>query len=428
MFNDWTYWISSVPRSELLILLLPMLIFDSTRYVVSALAIWFYDFLGRFWQLMCRRSAESSSLEFQPGITVVIAGLNEAGSINKGLSKLWGTYPNLQIVVVDDGSTDGMSQVANAFADEHEGVVVITKERGGKSSALNAALPFCENEVIVILDADSELTDSSLWEIVQPLQDPDVGAVSGNVLARNKHTNLLTFLQAFEYQRSILIGRIISARLGILGIVSGAFGAFRRDLLVSMGGWDVGPGEDEDLVLRLRKMGYRIEFTPYAECYSDVPTRTRVLTKQRRRWEWAVVTLESRKHIEMANPFNANFRWSNLCLFAERWVFNLILPIWFCLCAGYLLLFQWHEEFWPVVILYYLAFMFMEFMQYLFILDYSNNKRRDLSLLAVVPLMPLYQCYQRLVTSWAIAEEIFHRRSYKDSFVPKHVRDVTWHW
>ena len=427
MFNDWTYWISSIQPNEWLLLLLPLLLFDATRYAVTAVAVWLYDSLARMWHQGFFHNP-SVQFDYCPGITVIIAGLNEGPSIRKGLTRLWGSYPVLQIIVVDDGSSDDMSKTANEFAREHPDVVVITKTRGGKSSALNAGLPFAENEIVVILDADSELSKTALWEIVQPLKNPAVGAVSGNVLARNKTTNLLTRIQAFEYQRSIFLGRIISSRLGLLGIVSGAFGAFRRDLLIQIGGWDVGPGEDEDLVLRLRKLGYLIEFAPYAECYSDVPTQLKVLTKQRRRWEWAVVTFESRKHIDMANPFYANFSWSNFLLLKERWIFNLFLPISFCLYTGWLFLFSWQPRLPNVFFLYYLIFVSIELIQFMILLDYSNNKRRDFDLIAVVPLMPLYQLYQRLVTTWAILEEIFYRRSFKDGFVPKHVRDVTWHW
>ncbi len=428
MFIDWMYWISSIQPNEWVLLLLPLMLFDAPRYSVTVVALWSYDTAARVLRLLTGRRPPVPDFDYCPSITVIIAGLNEGGSIHKGLSRLWGSYPMLQIVVVDDGSSDDMSSIANEFASKHDGVIVITKERGGKSSALNAGLPFAENEIVVILDADSELTETALWEIVQPLRDPGIAAVSGNVLARNKHKNLLTHLQAFEYQRSIFLGRIISSRLGLLGIVSGAFGAFRRDLLVQIGGWDVGPGEDEDLVLRLRKMGYTIEFAPYAECYSDVPTRLKVLTKQRRRWEWAVVTFETRKHIDLANPLHANFSLSNFLLCLERWLFNLFLPVFFCLYTIWLVLFHWQPH-WPYLIaLYYSMFIGMEFLQWLIIMDYSNNKRRDVSLLAVVPVMPLYQLYQRLVTTWAIVEEIVHRRSFKDGFVPKHVRDVTWHW
>jgi cellulose synthase/poly-beta-1,6-N-acetylglucosamine synthase-like glycosyltransferase len=113
--------------------------------------------------------------------------------------------------------------------------------------------PFARAEIIVCVDTDSHLQPHAIWEIVQPLADPEVGAVAGTVLARNAETNLCTWLQAAEYLRTIFVGRMLSSRLGVLGIVSGAFGAFRREAVERLKGWDVGPGEDGDLVLRLRR-------------------------------------------------------------------------------------------------------------------------------------------------------------------------------
>ena len=305
---------------------------------------------------------------------------------------------------------------------------VITKKRGGKSSAMNAALPLTQAEVIVIVDADSGLSRDAIWEIVQPLSDPAVGAVSGNVMVRNTSRNLATFIQTFEYLRSILVGRLFSSRMGILGIVSGAFGAFRRSALDSVGAWDVGPGEDEDIVLRLRKLGYRIEFSPRAECYTDVPESWKVLTKQRRRWEWAVVTFETRKHIDMVDPRYANFRFSNLMLFLERWIFNLVLPIFFWVYLLWLLLTVEMQFLIQITAMYYCVYVFLESIQLLLVLYYSEHKWRDAKLVAALPLLPFYQFYQRCVTTRALIEEILWRQSFKDGFVPAHVRSVTTKW
>src|SRR5262249_10946771 len=146
-------------------------------------------------------------------------------------------------------------------------LVLRRPRRSGKSSATNFALTYTRADVVIVIDCDSSVGPGALWEIVQPLRDPQVGAVAGNILARNPFTNLCTWLQGYEYSSTIFVGRMLSARLGILGIVSGAFGAFRRDVLAQVNGWDVGPPEDLDLTLTIRKAGYRIEFAPYAECY-----------------------------------------------------------------------------------------------------------------------------------------------------------------
>jgi poly-beta-1,6-N-acetyl-D-glucosamine synthase len=426
MLTDWMSWLCSVPQTELFLLLCPIFLFDAPRYLVGSLAMWIWDLVQE--TLFPVRGKESPSFDYCPSVCVVVAGLNEADGLERGLSNIWGSYPRLEIIVVDDGSSDGMSQIAQDFAKIHKGVRVVTKSRGGKSGAMNAALPLTKAEMIVIVDADSDLARDAIWEIVQPLADPKVGAVSGSVLARNSQRNLLTRIQSFEYLRSIFLGRMLSSRLGVLGIVSGAFGAFRRSALDRVGGWDVGPGEDEDIVLRLRKVGYAIEFAPYAECYTDVPESLKVLTKQRRRWEWAVVTFESRKHIDMVNPLNANFQWSNLMLFLERWVFNMFLPLWFWV---YLLIVVTTVDmfyFASLSVAYYLIFAMAETILWLLVLYYSNHQMRDSCCFWILPMMPFYQMMQRCVTSWALLEEMLTRRSFSDSFVPAHVRSTTWKW
>ena len=435
MWNEWTYWLSSIPRDELLWLILPVMLFDGLRYCFTSLCVWTFDFVCRLLPKNLWSSASSLDLESQrpgyrycPSISLVVAGLNEGENLRGTLERLWGTYPRLQLIVVDDGSTDNMALVARQFAADHPGVIVISKRRGGKSSAMNAGLACATGEVTIVLDADSELAPNALWEIVQPLEDPTVGAVSGNVRVRNYSKNLLTRLQAFEYLRSVFLGRIVSSRLGILGIVSGAFGAFRTSLLKQMGGWDVGPGEDEDVVLRIRKQGYKIEFVPQADCFTDVPESWKVLTKQRRRWEWAVVTFESRKHIDMANPFNKHCTLSNFVLFAERWFFNLLLPLWFWVYLAWTFGSNGISDLIYPSLLFYCLYVLGDLVHYLIILDYSNHFRRDLAAIFVIPLMPFYQAYQRLITTFAVVEEMLSRRSFRDGFVPQHVRSVTWHW
>ena len=98
-------------------------------------------------------------------------------------------------------------------------------------------------EILVCVDSDSHLGEGAIWEIVQPFADPNIAAVSGSVLVRNPFVNLLTWIQALEYYRCIFLGRMFTSRLGILGIVSGAFGAYRREAILQVGAWDVGPGD-----------------------------------------------------------------------------------------------------------------------------------------------------------------------------------------
>lgn len=427
MWNDWIQWLSSLPPDQLAWLLAPILLFDAPRYAVSMSVLCLRDIVADATRWLLG-TEEPPTYSYCPTVTVIIAGLNEGGTIGQTLASVWGRYPRMEVIVVDDGSSDDMARVALDFAHTHPHVIVLKNpRRGGKSSALNFALPFVKSELIVCVDGDSHLEEESIWEIVQPFADPQVGAVSGTVCARNPFVGLVTWLQGFEYLRCIFVGRMLLARLDILGVISGAFGAFRKSALDRMMGWDVGPGEDGDMTLRLRKSGYRIAFQPYAQCFTNLPTSWWRLLKQRRRWEWAAITFECRKHVDLANVFSPNFHWTNLGVLLDRWIFNvgLVYVLW-----GYLLwvTFHVHENTWKQFFLYYLVYVVFDFVTLGVILYYSTQRWRDLCIGLCAPLTPFYGLLLKGVAVLALTEEMLTRRSFRDSFVPEHVRRATWHW
>jgi cellulose synthase/poly-beta-1,6-N-acetylglucosamine synthase-like glycosyltransferase len=360
---------------------------------------------------------------------VVIPGYNQAETVETTLRFLWGSYPRLEIIVVDDGSSDGMASMAGRFARAHAGVLVLrVAQRSGKSPALNLALAYTRAEVIVSVDADSHLGPSAIWEIVQPLRDPQVGVVSAAVLARNAFTNLVTWLQAYEYLHTIFVGRLLSARLGILGIASGALAAFRRTAIDQTLGWDVAPGEDLDLTVRVRKSGYRVAYTPYAQCLTDVPTTWWRLIKQRLRWERSgIIRHHCRKHIDMAYFWTPGFRFSNFCVLLDNWFFNL-----FCMYA------IWAWVIWicfnapaatgQMLLTLYLCYLFFEIIQILAAFLYSNDLGRDSLVCAIFPVVPFYQVLLLLVRLVATTEELLLRKSFADTFAPARTQEATWHW
>ena len=230
MLTDWIHWLSSLHRDQLLLFLLGLLLTDVPRYALTKLSMCLWHWVRSLWHGLSAKAAPT--FDYCPSVGVVVAGYNEEETIESTLHSLWGSYPRLEVIVVDDGSKDGMFEAAQRFGKTHDGVLVIRRDDcGGKSSALNWGLRYTQAEVIVVVDADSHLGPSAIWELVQPLKDPRVGAVSGAVVARNPFESLATWLQAYEYLSTIFIGRMVSAWLGILGIVSGAFGAFRRAAL-----------------------------------------------------------------------------------------------------------------------------------------------------------------------------------------------------
>jgi biofilm PGA synthesis N-glycosyltransferase PgaC len=367
--------------------------------------------------------------DYCPSVCVIVAGYNEEKNLVEPLRSIWGTYPRLEIIVVDDGSTDSTSEVARQFAKEHDGVRVLRiPSRSGKSPAMNLALQYTKAEVVVGLDADAELDSRALWEIVQPLADSRVGAVSGTILGRNPFVNLLTRFQAYEFLHCVFADRIVAARLGILGIASGAFSAIRREVLDMAFGWDEGSSLDLDLTLRIRKSGYEIAHAPYAECYTDMLLSWKGLINQRRRWDRTItIRLQGRKHVDMANPWSRNFRIRNFLVLAESWFFCL-----FCM-YGIVAWAVWFLLTWPadglfILLTLYLGYMGFELIQILSALYYTNNLKRDALVCAVFPLMPIYQIVLLLVRLAATTEEIFWRTSYSESFTPDRIRNATWHW
>jgi poly-beta-1,6-N-acetyl-D-glucosamine synthase len=428
MFTDWMHWQSQLSWLEIGLLLLGTLLVDCPRYTLARVGMVVCDFTKDLWGWFSGQSRDVT-FDYCPSVCVILAGYNEGRAVATAIESLVGSYPRLEIIVVDDGSQDGMIEYARPYGKKFDNVLVLGRtERGGKSSAMNFALPYTRAEIVITVDCDSSLDPTALWECVQYFKDPEVGAVSATVFARNPFVNLCTWLQAYEYLQSIFIGRMIAERFGILGITSGAFACLRREAVERTLGWDVGPGEDLDLTLRIRKLGYKIRCAPYADCLTDLPTKFKVLWKQRLRWEEAsVVRQHCRKHLDMADPTNQQFRWQNFFVSFELIVVNLIF--------GYVILFytlwlamQWPSNLMFVGITFYVWSSFLELIHVATMFYYSRDRRHHLALCMVFPLVPLYQLY--LITNRIVAytREILWRSSFRDNFVPKHVRDVTWKW
>ena len=430
MLIKWMHWLSSHTGNELTLMLIGFLLLDGPRYVLSTTFVALWDWgldLARWWN-------GTDNVEFKhcPSVCAMIVGLNEGDCLRATLDSLVGTYPRLEVVVCDDGSSDDMSAVAQAFGEQHPELPmqVITRPwRGGKSSALNLALAATQAEVIVAVDGDSNLEPDTLWEIVQPFANPKIGIVSGMVRVRNWSKNLCTWCQALEYLQCIFVGRRVASVLGILAISSGALSAYRRELIVRLGGWDVGPGEDLDLALRTRKLGYDISFAQYATCQTEAPTRWIGLLKQRFRWEGdCVVRHYIRKHGDLANITWKNFRVSNFVIFWSAVIFQLIcgLLIVLGLCRLPLRHSSAHNAYY--VTTFYLLALLTEIPAFFAILYYSRTRASDALLALAIPLIPLYRFMMLGVRIYANLCEIFWRSSFQMLHVPLHVREATWHW
>jgi cellulose synthase/poly-beta-1,6-N-acetylglucosamine synthase-like glycosyltransferase len=230
-----------------------------------------------------RELKQAASLSYCPSLSILIPAYNEEKVLYKAIeSALEASYPNKEIIVIDDGSTDRTHQIAQSFYES--GVKVIHRPNGGKSIALNHGLLFARGEIIVIVDADSLVGKNTLVELVQPFQDPEVVSVAGNIKVLNRR-NLLTKCQALEYIANINVYRRALDVFGSVTVVPGALGAYRREVLEGSGFYDSDTlVEDFDVTVKALKTGKVVQARASAIAYTEAPQTLGGFIKQRLRW------------------------------------------------------------------------------------------------------------------------------------------------
>ena len=223
--------------------------------------------------------------DYEPLVTVVVAAFNEDKTIDKTIrSLLKSDYPNVEIVVVDDGSKDiTYYRVMEEFGDNPQ-VHLFSKANGGKGAALNYGIQNCNGEIVVIIDADTIIHPNGIGKLVRHFTNYRVAAVAGNAKVGNR-VNLLTSLQSIEYITSQNLERRAFSVLNAICVVPGAIGAWRRQYLLKAGGFSNDTlAEDGDLTVTLLKMGYIITSEQSAIARTEAPETLRDLIKQRFRW------------------------------------------------------------------------------------------------------------------------------------------------
>jgi cellulose synthase/poly-beta-1,6-N-acetylglucosamine synthase-like glycosyltransferase/spore germination protein YaaH/peptidoglycan/xylan/chitin deacetylase (PgdA/CDA1 family) len=258
-----------------------------------------------------------------PTVTVLIPCFNEekviVSSVQRILASAW---PKLEVMVLDDGSSDGTSRVvAEAFAGESR-VRLRRFENGGKARALNRGLAESKGEIVVALDADTLFPPDTIPALVRWFVDPRVGAVAGNAIVGNRR-NLITRWQALEYVTAQNLERRALAALGAVTVVPGAVGAWRRAALEELGGYPSDTlAEDQDLTLAVQRAGWLVEFDPEARAYTEAPETVAGLLKQRFRWSFG--TLQCLwKH--RAGLFNVKRPVLGFVALPQIWLFQIFL-------------------------------------------------------------------------------------------------------
>lgn len=395
-------------------------IFEFTRYIIIDYIIYGIFYLNRHkrkadWEVARRKFRLENPL-----ISVIIPGKNEGKHLYKLTKSLAEqTYTNFELIIVDDGSDDQTPIIGESL--RKHGLIDLflrNEQRGGKASAANLALQFSKGKYIVHLDADCSFDRDAIENVLIPFYlDERIGAVGGNVKVRNYKNSLCAKLQAIEYLKTVSVGRIITSYLGIYKIISGAFGAFKAEAVASIGGWDIGPGLDGDITVKIRKSGYKVYFEPSAVCLTNAPEKFKVLTKQRLRWDKSIIRFRVRKHKDVYMPY-ANFRWSTFFSLAENVFYNVILDIlWWIYIIDVCINYSGSLQF--VIPMNITLYFVMNYVQMCSIYLFSERRKEELYLWKYVSLMTFYTgMYLRIVRTVAYYKELFFKRSFEDPWNP----------
>jgi len=282
-------------------------------------------------QLQRRQMKNELQHDYYIPISIIVPAYNEDVTVvDTVISLLNSKYQLFEIIVVDDGSKDNTSQALIDYFElnpierpirklipcmpeeacylgyrDNIQITLIRKKNGGKADSLNMGINASQFPYFICMDADSMLQDDALEKIIQPvLENRDVIACGGLINIANGVTikngkvikyklpnNILIIMQALEYNRSFLASRIFWDQFNGNLIISGAFGLFRKDMVINVGGYDHDTlGEDMELVVKLHsfcrshQIPYSIKYEPDAICWSQVPETMSDLIKQRRRW------------------------------------------------------------------------------------------------------------------------------------------------
>ena len=283
-------------------------------------------------------------------ISIIVPAYNEGNTIRENVMALLALhYPDLRIIVVNDGSSDNTAEtmvrefnmvetflVRDTETISHKPIrhiyrsniypslLFIDKENGKKADAINVGLTCVRTPLFCVIDADSLLEPTALLKAVRPFVESSeniiavggtVGIVNGckvkngQVQEYRLPRNFLARLQVVEYIRAFLMARLAASRKGSLAIISGAFGIFRRDIAVAVGGYDTTTvGEDMELVLKMHRhmleqnIPYGVRYVPEPVCWTEAPESLKFLSNQRTRWQRGALECLSRHRKMLFNP------------------------------------------------------------------------------------------------------------------------------
>lgn len=357
-------------------------------------------------------------LKNRPTVSVLLVGYNEEETVTKAIDSLLELeYENMEIIVVDDNSADEMYKAALPYSEK--GLIKLFKNtaaggRSGRPSSSNMALHLSTGEYILSVDADTSFDRDILLHMIGPFYDARVGGVAGNLKVRNTGESVWARFQAIEYTISIGLWKRWLNLIGMNMQASGAFGAFRRKVLLDTGAWDPELAEDADLSLKVKKAGWKIVFAPEAIAMTNAPTTRKALTNQRFRWDMSGFRTYFRKHADILKFWQ--YDWRNCFEVSLEFFFSIVMTMVYAAYIGYMLVF------FPFILIFvwsvtYGVYMLTTLAAFGVHLIFSERIRDEWPLVFTIPFFPLYKGYTRWVRFFSVMMELF-RVNYEDPYLP----------
>jgi cellulose synthase/poly-beta-1,6-N-acetylglucosamine synthase-like glycosyltransferase/peptidoglycan/xylan/chitin deacetylase (PgdA/CDA1 family) len=224
-------------------------------------------------------------------VSVIVPAYNEKECIANTLKSLAQSTHPIEIIVVDDGSTDGTSEISRQAAYElgMTNVRVIRQENAGKPAALNNGVRNASYDIVIMMDGDTVFEPDAVHQLVQPFADPEVGAVAGNAKVGNRNT-IIGAWQHIEYVMGFNLDRRMYDLLRCMPTIPGAIGAFRREAVLEVGGMSEDTlAEDTDITIAMHRAGWRVVYQEHAKAWTEAPGSLKQLWSQRYRWSYGTM-------------------------------------------------------------------------------------------------------------------------------------------
>jgi cellulose synthase/poly-beta-1,6-N-acetylglucosamine synthase-like glycosyltransferase len=398
--------------TNLFVLAFSVLIFDIPRYTLSLLSLTFFGVRGR----SDRTPAGKVS------VSVIIPTFNGGSGLEPTIASLHRqTLRPVEIIVVDDGSTDETRAVAErARALGLVNIVICPGTRCGRSAAINAAARFASGELLLTVDADTMFEPTAVARLAAAFSDPRVAGASCNISINNERDSLWTGLQSVEYLMSISAGRSILDVVDAIACLSGACSMYRRDIFLRQGGLDVGPGEDLEYSLRLRRLGHLIRFVPDAWAETAGPKTGISLLRQRARWDRDALRIRFMMYGELGF-FHRFERLPDTLQRLDFILFDLVPTLSLPFYLVYILLLFGAEAGLFLGAIYVLLLWISIFNMALAFVMF--NRSIGLFGLSAALIFPLYQgVFLKCARFFSYSSEIIFATSRHDDFVPPRVR------